>query len=655
MSVQKESNAVIDYGDLEVTGGISVFSEEFDKAFYYDGDDLGLIYAAESSGFRLWAPTASEAVVMIYSDWKGERGEKIPMRRDVKGTWVARVPGDLNGKYYTYLVRVGKQWNEAVDPYAKAVGVNGDRGAIIPLSETNPPRWNREKPPFRDAVDAVVYELHIRDFTIHPASGAEHKGKYLGLAEKGTRGPQNLPTGLDHIKKLGVTHVELLPFYDFATESVDETRLDEPQYNWGYDPKNYNVPEGSYATDPYRPDVRIRELKQMIQAFHDEGIRVIMDVVYNHVYDGYLVNFTKLVPGYYLRYTADRKFSNGSGCGNDTATERPMMRKFIVDSILHWIREYQIDGFRFDLMGLMDIDTMNEIRHRVNEIDPSIIMIGEGWMMETELAEDKRANQLHAGEMPGIGQFNDGFRDAVKGDIFMFDRKGFISGEASFKERVMPGIIGGIPYDDDISSFALQPDQTVNYAECHDNHTLWDKIGLSAEEESDEVRRAMHRLASSMILTSQGIPFLHAGQEFYRTKNGEENSYKSSDEVNRMDWEQAARHKEGIEYIRSLISLRKEHPAFRMKDAESIRKFLRFEKAPDHAVAYTIRGHANGDPDENLFVLHHAGRTAGEIPLPGLGSWRVLFGGELIECLTDNSLTVDGIGTVVLASGKSRR
>lgn len=649
MSVQKESNVIIDYGDLSVTGGVSVFSEEFDKLFYYEGNDLGLTYSKESSQFRLWAPTASEAFVMLYEDWDSPSGNKVPMQRDVKGTWIARLNGDMAGQYYTYLVRIGNQWNEAADPYAKAVGVNGDRGAVMDIAGTRPERWTSEKPSFENSVDAIIYELHIRDYTIHAGSGVRNKGKYLGLTEKGTRGPNDIVTGLDHIKDLGVTHVQLLPFYDFATESVDETRLDEPQYNWGYDPKNYNVPEGSYATDPYRPEVRIRELKQMIQTFHDEGLRVIMDVVYNHVYDGYLVNFTKLVPGYYLRYTSERKFSNGSGCGNDTASERKMMRKFIVDSILHWVKEYHIDGFRFDLMGLMDIDTMNEIRKQLDEIDPSIIMIGEGWIMGTELAEDKRANQLQAAEMPGIAHFNDGFRDAVKGDIFVFDKKGFISKGDSFEAHVKKGIVAGIPYSNEITSFAVEPNQTVNFVECHDNHTLWDKIELSTEGESDDLRRAMHRLASSMILTSQGISFIHAGQEYYRSKNGEENSYKSGDEVNQLNWNQASEHKDGTQFIGRVIKLRKEHPAFRMRDADSIRQHLYFEEAPEHAVAFTIRNHANGDPDKHLYVIHYAGRTTAEVQLPDLGSWRLLFGEECVESLSDQLMRMNGIGTVVLA------
>jgi len=649
LSVQKESNAVIDYGDPAVTGGVSVFSKEFDELFYYDGDDLGLTYRPQESQFRLWAPTASEAYVLIYSDWKTTEADRYAMTRDVSGTWLLRVKEDLKSRFYTYQVRIGEQWNEAIDPYAKAVGVNGDRAYILDMSDTNPERWTEEKPKLESAVDAVIYELHVRDYTIHPDSGVHHKGKFAGLTEAGTKGPDGIRTGLDHLVELGVTHVELLPVFDYATESVDETRLDEPQYNWGYDPKNYNVPEGSYATDPYVPEVRIREFKQLVQALHDRGLRVIMDVVYNHVYDGYLINFTKLVPGYYLRYKKDGKFSNGSGCGNDTATERPMMRKFIVESVLHWAREYHVDGFRFDLMGLMDVETMNEIRGALDEIDPSIIMIGEGWVMDTELAPKLRANQQQAVRMPRIGHFNDGFRDAVKGDIFKFEYKGFISGGTGLKERVKQGVAGGISYSDDIGSFASEPDQNVNYVECHDNHTLWDKIQLSTAGESDEIRRDMHRLASAITLTSQGIPFIHAGQEYYRSKGGVENSYNKPDEVNRLDWRQAAEHQDGVKYIQRLIQLRKEHPAFRLRDADTIRKHLSFEACPEHAIAFTLRDNAGGDQARHLYVLYYAGRSEATLRLPELGEWTVLLGEETIKQLSPKSLTVDGIGAVILS------
>ncbi|WP_340020928.1 type I pullulanase [Paenibacillus sp. FSL K6-1096] len=648
MSVQKEMKEPIHYGDPAATGGISVFDREFDELFSYEGDDLGLSYSSAGSDFCLWAPTAGEAVLILYDSWQEAEGRRLPMARDVRGTWRISVPGDLDGQFYTYAVLIGGQWHEAVDPYARAVGVNGDKGAILDLRKTDPARWTEGKPPLQDPVDAVIYELHLRDLSVHPGSGIKHKGQYLGLAEAGTRGPEGIVTGLDHIAALGVTHVQLLPIYDYATESVDETRLAEPHYNWGYDPKNYNAPEGSYATDPYLPGLRIRELKTMIQALHDRGLRVIMDVVYNHVYDGFLINFTKLVPGYYLRYKQDGRLSNGSGCGNDTASERKMMSRFIVESVLYWAKEYHIDGFRFDLMGLHDIGTMNEIRRRLDELDPSIITIGEGWVMDMELAEELRANQSHANQMPGIGHFNDGFRDAVKGNIFLHDQKGFISGGIGFEHNVKVGIAGGICYAPGLGQFAQEPQQSVNFVECHDNHTLWDKLLLSTPGAEDGQRIAMHHLASAIVLTSQGIPFIHAGQEFLRTKGLVENSYKSPVEVNWLDWVRCAEHKESVDYMKRLIALRAAHPAFRLRTADEIRDHLVFEEAQAHTVAFTLRDHAGGDSAQHLYVLYNANADGAILTLPELGDWSVVFGGEHISSLDSGVLATDSIGMIVL-------
>lgn len=650
MSVQKEMKEPIYYGDPATTRGISVFAREFDQLFSYDGDDLGLTYSSACSSFCLWAPTAQEAELVIYDSWQGAAECKYAMIRDIRGTWRATVDGDLDGKFYTYRVRLGEQWNEAADPYARAVGVNGDRGAILDLRKTDPERWTEDKPSFEDPVDAIIYELHLRDLSIHPASGMAHKGQYLALAEEGTRGPNGILTGLDHIANLGVTHVQLLPIYDYSTESVDETKLDEPHFNWGYDPKNYNAPEGSYATDPYVPGLRIQELKTMIQALHDRGLRVIMDVVYNHVYDGYRVNFTKLVPGYYLRYKQDGSLSNGSGCGNDVATERLMMSRFIVESVVYWAKEYHIDGFRFDLMGLMDVDTMRETRRRLDGIDPSIMTIGEGWMMGTELPMERLAHQKNASLMPGIGHFNDDFRDAIKGNIFLYDQPGFISGMMGLEPAIKAGIAGGIDFSPGIKQFAVEPQQNVNYVECHDNHTLWDKIVLSTEGETVAQRRSMHRLASAIVFMSQGIPFIHAGQEFMRTKDGVENSYKSSVEINRMDWELCAAHQEDVAYMKQLIALRKAHSAFRMRTAEEIRNHLVFEKAPASAVAYTLRDHAGGDAAKHIYVLFNANAEQTTMALPQLGAWKTIFGADLTQDLTGNKLTVNGIGAVVLTA-----
>lgn len=651
MAVQRGIDYEITYGDPEVTGGISVFSPEFDEAYAYDGNDLGCRYSPEGAEFVLWAPTASEAAVVFYGTWDGPPLMEYPMKRGEKGVWRTTVGGDCHGRLYTYKVNIDGRWNEAVDPYAKAVSVNGDRGAVIDLERTNPAGWNGSKPDFVHPVDAIIYEMHIRDLTIHPSSGVLHKGKFLGACETGTTGPKGIPTGLDHIRSLGVTHVQLLPVYDFATESVDETEPDQ-SYNWGYDPKNYNAPEGSYATDPYDPETRIRELKTLIQTYHDNGLRVIMDVVYNHVYDAFRIHFTKLVPGYYFRYKNDGLFSNGSGCGNDTASERKMMRKFIVDSVLYWAREYHLDGFRFDLMGLHDIETMNEVRRRLDEIDPSIVVLGEGWILPTELPEAERANQWNAWRMPGIGQFNDYIRDSLKGSVFSENDPGFIGGKYGTDHEVKKGITACIPYQDHIRGFAVEPVQSVSYVEAHDNHTLWDKLLLTNPQDDESVRKRRHMLATSIVMTSQGIAFLHAGQEFMRTKEGVENSYKSPDAINRMDWKRCAEFQDGVEHVRRLTGLRRRHPAFRMRSAEDIRRHLVFENAPGSCLAYTLRNHANGDPTKHLMVIHNANTYPVQVHLPLPGLWTVEFGlgnHGLFDRILGGMITVAGISTVVLA------
>ncbi|GGA45588.1 type I pullulanase [Paenibacillus physcomitrellae] len=648
MSVQKERQMTSNYGDPVITGGLSVFDSAFDEAYFYEGNDLGAVYSAEQTRFLLWAPTAGEAWVYLYDSWDSETPDKRRMRRDAKGTWVLEAEGDLAGVYYTYTVKIGDELHEAVDPYAKAVGVNGDRGCILAPESTNPERWTEDKPPLDSHLDAVIYEIHVRDATIHPASGVQHKGEYLGLCERGTKGPGDIPTGLDHIVNLGVTHVQLLPVYDYATESVDETRLDDPQYNWGYDPKNYNVPEGSYSTDPYDPAVRIRELKQLVQTFHDRGLRVVMDVVYNHVYDGHLIHFNRLVPGYYLRYTADRQFSNGSGCGNDIASERPMVSKFIIDSVLFWAKEYHIDGFRFDLMGLLDIDTMNELRRRLDELDPSILLYGEGWNIPTELQPKRQASMANAGRLPGIGHFSDLIRNAVKGNVFDPHDGGFITGAGGLENQIRKAVVGSIPYNEELQGFALEPVQSVNYAECHDNYTMWDKIVLATGSDSALLRAAMHRLGTAIVLTSQGLPFVHAGQEFLRTKDGVENSYNAGDLVNRLDWDRCNVHQEDVAYVRELIALRQQHPAFRLHTADLIRRHLHFELAPYHSVAYTLREYAGGDPDRHLFVIYNANKERITVELPALGHWEARFGESLISFLSGERLEIEGIGMVVL-------
>ncbi|MBG9530227.1 pullulanase [Bacillus thuringiensis] len=633
--------------DTNTEIGKVIRSEEFDNLFYYGGNDLGNTYTPQHTKFRLWAPTASEAKLVTYKKWSDKIGAEINMQQGEKGTWTSELKGNQKGLFYTYKVKIGDKWTEAVDPYVRAASVNGDKGAVVNLEETNPKKWKaNKKPKFKNPEDAIIYELHVRDLSIQPESGIKQKGKYLGVTEKGTKGPEGVKTGLDHIKDLGVTHVQLLPIFDYA--SVNEETLNEPQYNWGYDPKNFNVPEGSYSTNPYEPTVRITELKQMVQTLHDNNLRVVMDVVYNHMYNAAESNFHKLVPGYYYRYNEDGTFANGTGVGNDTASERKMMRKFMIDSVTYWAKEYNLDGFRFDLMGIHDYETMNEIRKAVNQIDPSIILHGEGWDLNTPLAAELKANQKNAEKMKGIAHFNDNIRDGLKGSVFEEKENGFINGKENMEDRIKKGITAGIDYDTNSSTYQ-DPEQVLTYVEAHDNHTLWDKLELTNPGDSDEVRTQMHKLSSSILLTSQGIPFLHAGQEFMRTKYGDHNSYKSPDSINQMDWLRRATFNNEVDYMKGLIELRKKYSAFRMTSAEQIKTHVSFIDAPKNTVAYIIEGNKH----EYFTVAHNANREAVEITLPSKGPWKVLVDGKQagskpLYVVHDNKIKVPALSSFVL-------
>ncbi|WP_142329335.1 type I pullulanase [Bacillus cereus] len=641
--------------DTNTEIGKVIRSEEFDHSFYYGGNDLGNIYTPQHTKFRVWAPTTSEAKLVTYKKWDDKIGTEINMQQGEKGTWTAELKGNQKGLYYTYKVKIGDKWTEAVDPYARAASVNGDKGAVVDLEETNPKKWNtNKKPKLKNPEDAIIYELHVRDLSIQPESGIKQKGKYLGVTEKGTRGPEGVKTGLDHIKDLGVTHVQLLPIFDYA--SVNEENLNEPQYNWGYDPKNFNVPEGSYSTNPYEPTVRITELKQMIQTLHDNNLRVVMDVVYNHMYNAAESNFHKLVPGYYYRYNEDGTLANGTGVGNDTASERKMMRKFMIDSVTYWAKEYNLDGFRFDLMGIHDYETMNEIRKAVNQIDPSIILHGEGWDLNTPLATELKANQKNAEKMKGIAHFNDNIRDGLKGSVFEEKEKGFVNGRENMEDRIKKGITAGIDYDTNSSTYQ-DPEQVLTYVEAHDNHTLWDKLDLTNPDDSKEVRKQMHKLSSSILLTSQGIPFLHAGQEFMRTKYGDHNSYKSPDSINQMDWLRRAAFNNDVDYMKGLIELRKKYSAFRMTSAEQIKKQISFIDAPKNVVAYSIDGKGNGNKNEYFIVAHNANRESVEIALPSKGPWKALVdgkqaGSKTLYVVHDNKIKVPALSSLVLKTEK---
>ncbi|UIJ68855.1 type I pullulanase [Bacillus cereus] len=638
--------------DTNTEIGKVIRSEEFDNLFYYGGNDLGNTYTPQHTKFRLWAPTASEAKLVTYKKWNDKIGTEINMQQGEKGTWTAELKGNQKGLFYTYKVKIGDKWTEAVDPYVRAASVNGDKGAVVNLEETNPKKWKaNKKPKFKNPEDAIIYELHVRDLSIQPESGIKQKGKYLGVTEKGTKGPEGVKTGLDHIKDLGVTHVQFLPIFDYA--SVNEETLNEPQYNWGYDPKNFNVPEGSYSTNPYEPTVRITELKQMVQTLHDNNLRVVMDVVYNHMYNAAESNFHKLVPGYYYRYNEDGTFANGTGVGNDTASERKMMRKFMIDSVTYWAKEYNLDGFRFDLMGIHDYETMNEIRKAVNQIDPSIILHGEGWDLNTPLAAELKANQKNAEKMKGIAHFNDNIRDGLKGSVFEEKENGFINGKQNMEDRIKKGITAGIDYDTNSSTYQ-DPEQVLTYVEAHDNHTLWDKLELTNSGDNEEVRKQMHKLSSSILLTSQGIPFLHAGQEFMRTKYGDHNSYKSPDSINQMDWLRRATFNNEVDYMKGLIELRKKYSAFRMTSAEQIKTHVSFIDAPKNTVAYIIEGNKH----EYFTVAHNANREAVEITLPSKGPWKVLVDGEQagskpLYVVHDNKIKVPALSSIVLKSEKT--
>lgn len=616
----------------------------------YEGADLGLTYTPQKSTFKIWSPPAEEVTLWLYAE--GEGGEafaEYEMNRDLLGTWSYTVEKDIKWAYYTFQVKIDDTWlNEVPDPYAKAVGINGRRAQVVDLQETNPQGWNSDqRPPLENPTDIIIYELHFRDLSTHPNSGIEHKGKFLGLTETGTTSPEGESTGLDHIKDLGVTHVHILPSYDFL--SVDESKPEENKFNWGYDPQNYNVPEGSYSTDPRNGAVRIREFKQMVKTLHDNGLRVVLDVVYNHTGATETSLFNQLVPGYYYRQDEMGMFSNASACGNETASERAMFRKFMIESVKYWVQEYHIDGFRFDLMGIHDIETMNQISAALREIDPTIFVYGEGWTAgDSPLPYEERALKRFTYRMDHVAAFSDNMRDGIKGHVFTHDAKGFVSGNPDLKETVKFGIVAStehpqVNYDsvrwlDEPKSWAREPYQTINYFSCHDNHTLWDRLALSCPEATEAEKIRMQKLAAATLLTSQGVSFLHAGVEMLRTKKGVENSYESPDSINQLDWSRKANYKDVYNYFKGLIQLRKNHPAFRMMTNELVQKHLRFlDTEGDNLIAFTLSDNANGDAwQEILVVLNgHADKKSVDIPA---GAWTV--------AVDEDNVDEKGIGTL---------
>lgn len=588
-----------------------------------------LTYSTGQSTFSLWAPTADSARVLLYGD--GQTGEPfriLEMKKNpADGSWNATASGDQAGRFYTFRVNISGRWlEETPGIFATAVGVNGKRAAIIDMDSTDPDGWDQDRrPELLSPSDAVIYEMHHRDFSISGNSGIspEHRGKFLALTETGTRGPQGAKTGIDHLKELGVTHVHILPSFDYA--SVDETRLQDSTYNWGYDPVNYNVPEGSYSTDPYTPEVRIREFKEMVQALHKAGIRVVLDVVYNHVSNAASHAFERTVPGYFFRMRDDGSFADGSACGNETASERPMMRRYMTESIRWWAEEYHIDGFRFDLMGIHDTATMNAIRAAADEIDPSILIYGEGWAASAPLYDASRlAMKANTWQMPGIAAFSDEMRDALRGPFSDDAKAGFLGGEPGLEESIRFGVTGGIlhpgvnysavNYSD--TCWAGQPSQLISYISCHDDMCLRDRLQASIPGITEEELIRLDKLGQTVVFTSQGIPFIYAGEEIFRTKQGVRNSFNSPDSINAIDWTFKSRYSDLYGYYRGLIALRKAHPAFRLGDADLVREHLEFLQAPSGTVAWRLTGHAGGDPCEEIIVIVNSRKEPVTLEIP---------------------------------------
>ena len=622
--------------DLQI--GAVIRTDEFDRQFYYDGDDLGLTFEEDRAVFKVWSPTATEVKVKLKAPQE-EDAVQLAMERSINGVWELTIRENIEGWHYTFLTCINLIWSELVDPYAKSVSFNSEWGCAVDPEKITPRCSSLQ--PLPSPVDSVIYELNVRDFSSAKESGMKFKGKYLAFTEKETGTPSGLSSGISYLKELGVTHVELLPVNDFDGVSDDPA---DNRYNWGYNPLYFNAPEGSYSMNPADPAGRIRELKSAIHSLHEENIRVILDVVYNHVFVKETSSFEKLVPGYFFRHDENGLPSNGTGVGNDFASERLMARKFIKDSIRYWLKTYGVDGFRFDLMGILDVTTMNEIRDEVDEILPGAILIGEGWDLNTPIAPDRKANLRNANSLKGIGQFNDCFRDTIKGSTFNLHDKGFALGHGNLEAKVELVLTGSIGVTDGDKGIFNEPAQSVNYVESHDNHTLWDKMKACLEEE-DELLMKRQKLATSMVLLSQGIPFLHAGQEFFRTKQGVENSYNSPVEINRIDWLRRERHEEDIEYIRGLIAIRKSHGAFRFRQSDLIRKHAFVHHPEEKLVTVHYRDvHPYGPWNELLLIFHSGESSNVRFPLPKGKSWTMLSDGKKANVNGLRELDGDSIG-----------
>ena len=611
-----------------------------EKYLLYDGNDLGVTYNGKKTTFKIWAPTAIAVKIKLYkAGIGGEATDSLLMKKAQQGVWEKTIKRDIKNTYYTFQVQDNGKWlAETPDMYAKAVGVNGKRGQIINMAETNPVNWNNDKKPAqKNFTDIIIYESHVRDLSIDENSGIKHKGKFLGVSETGTKSAEGLTTGLDHLKELGITHIHLLPSFDF--NSIDESTPESKSYNWGYDPLNYNVPEGSYSTDPFDGKVRIKEFKEMIKSLHANGIRVIMDVVYNHTAN-LNTPFNQIVPGYFYRHNADGSYSDATACGNETASENPMMRKFMVESVVYWAKEYHVDGFRFDLMGVHDTQTMNEISDALHKIDSTIFIYGEGWTAgASPLPENLRAVKKNTYQLNKIAAFSDELRDAMRGPFSNVKEKGFASASLGKIESVKFGIVAAIQHpqvnysqvNNSKSAWAAEPYQTINYVSCHDDNTLFDRLKIGSPNATEAELIKMDKLSQTSVLTSQGVAFIHSGAEFLRTKQGVANSYKSPDAINKIDWSRKAKYKEVYDFYKALIALRKNHPAFRMPTAKMIQQNLKFMDTADPLmVAYQINNHANGDIWKDIIVLLNGNNSDKSMELP-TGDWNIAVDGNKVN------------------------
>lgn len=599
----------------------------------FQGEWTEMSYSPQSTSFMVWAPTAEAVKVNLFDEGiDSDVVSSVDMKKADNGKWEAEIKEDLNGKFYTFNVRINGKWlGDTPGVMAKAVGVNGKRAAIINLDSTDPEGWENDKrPELKSFNDIILYEMHHRDFSVDSLSGIKNGGKFIALTEVGTKNSYGQSTGIDHLKELGITHVHILPSYDYA--SVDETKLNTPQYNWGYDPQNYNVPDGSYSTNPYKPEVRIKEFKEMVQSLHKAGIRVIMDVVYNHTFNTENSNFELTVPGYFYRFNEDGSFANGSGCGNETASNREMVRKYIVESVKHWVNEYHVDGFRFDLMGIHDIETMKTIRAELDKIDPTIFIYGEGWAAGApKYPAEKLAMKANTWQMPGIAAFSDEFRDSLRGS-WSDDTKGaFVIGDKGHDAGIMFGISAALPHPqlkDSIKTYpkawAAQPTQMISYVSCHDDHCIGDRLIITAPKADTKQRMRLLKLAETAVFTSQGVPFIFNGDELMRNKKGVKNSYNSPDSINVIDWRLKKEHNDSFEYIKGLIAMRKAHPAFRLGTAEKVYQYLEFiPTGKEGVVAFRINGLPEGETWKDITVILNSNSEKVEVNVPA-GSYRLV-------------------------------